>query len=406
MARTIQLGFLNDIINDGTLLDCFLCMLSKADIYGIIQCNARIFLAVVNSTKTLELWQSLRVNQHLQTSIYTKGPLLFAALKRTKHLHSSKEFLTASLLQKIVADAKSIETVHIHLLSKEALRKCITPVTFPLLRKLHLGGVGYSSPGLFSDVVIRDVLNHVGPQLDSFRLTKINDLTSLSFDCVSYFCTIKLTELRIISCAGMQRTIKPSNVRQFLTTCGQNLEYFDLRYSMEMCDEIIKEFENNTPLKLTVFMASRSTVYESVCDRTSEAHKHKYMEKYLKASGHLSTEAWESFIKCFQQRAKLLYIDDISGEVFSNSKPKFMLYRIGIDEEEMSYLGGIPMASQVIFQPPPSNQRKHPSKVVKVESTESAPCEACLVNISQAECGGCNLFLRPDEGKKSFIIVK
>jgi hypothetical protein len=317
----------------------------------------------------------MRLSSLIVFAMQNRSKLLFRIFKNLKSIYSGKEFVTPSILRIISIDARLVQNVHFHLVSPEAIRKHLTASKFPSLTRLHLGGIGYASPGLITDICVRDALSSIGSQLESLKLTKLDELTHLSFDCISFFCTFKLRELRIVSCKGMLASVRPVHVKNFLTCCGYNMEYLDLRYSVDTNDVILHAMVFTKIKALKVFLASKSKTFE-VISNVHITQREQYIRQ-LQSPVSISESAWMGLQRIYRA-SKLLYIDDLSSELYPNHKNKYIYQNYDPRiESELFLTDGLPLPSLLMFH---TNLSAIPPQRLLGQSTQDndSVCDDCF----------------------------
>ena len=350
-----------------------LAFLGLRDVFHFAMSNSRVFLAVLQKARRLSLCPTVMVSQLLINAMQTRSAFTERLLRQVRSVVSSRELLTASILTRLGMESSGIERLQAHRLSADAARNCFSASLFPSLIHLHLGGIAYACSGL-SDMSIRNILSGVGQRLESLKLIKLPDITSLSFDCISHFCSPRLKELRIISCVGFLNSFRVAQLKQFILKSGVNLSILDIRYSIEVNDEFLHTLRVNRLDHLQAFLGSRSKLYESLVyaeSRQKVQHLHA-----LKVIPILSAFVWESFQLAYSS-AKLLYIDDVSAEAYGANKPRFILRRGICDDEEERLVDGLPIPAQLLLtkaQTPTIQQRP----VSPLPFSEELICDECI----------------------------
>ena len=361
------------MFENGSVLVEVLPFLRLCDVFHFALSNSRLFLAVLQKARRLPLCHTVVVSQLLVNAMQMRSTFTERLLRSVRSVVSTRELLTASILTRLGMESGKIERLQAHRLSADAAINCFSASLFPSLTHLHLGGIAYACGGL-SDLSIRNMLSGIGQQLESFKLIKLPDITALAFDCISFFCSLRLKELRIISCIGFLNSFRVAQLKQFITKCGANLTIFDIRYSIEVNDEFLHTLRVTKLNHLQVFLGSRSKLYESLVH--SESRQKLQQLHALKVIPILSAFVWESFQSAYSS-ASLLYIDDISAEAYGANKPRFIARRHVTDTEEEQLVDGLPLPAQLLLtKAQSSSSQKRPTSPLPF--SEELLCDECI----------------------------
>ena len=380
---------LAQLIERGITHSSILGFLDLKDVFHLAVCSSRIFLVVLQKIRRIALCTTVIVTQHLISAMQTRSAFTERLLRSVKTVITTRELLTASVLTRLGIESSTIEKIQSHRLSGDAARNCFNSSLFPNLIHLHLGGIAYVC-GNLTDLSIRNILSGVGQQLQSLKFIKLPEITGLAFDCISFFCSNRLKELRIVCCAGLLNSFRVTQLKQFITTCGINLTILDIRYSIEVTDEFLYTLRVYKLNHLEVFLGSRSKLYESLVNSDSEYKVHQL--KKLRVIPILSYFVWVSFLKTYAS-SKLLYIDDVTAEAYGTNKPRFIARR-GIDEvDENRYVDSMPIPTQLLLtkaQTPASKKRP----MSPLPYSEDLVCDECIpflqrfsaLNLGKTDC--------------------
>lgn len=197
-------------------------------------------------------------------------------------------------------------------------RKYVTTLKYLLtikscvrIRYLELGGVGISSS--LSNDELTKLLKLIGKNLYELRLIKQDRITCECLDIVNYYCK-KLHSLSLFACSYSKYDCNgdvtySSYLRDFIESAGSRITFLDLRYSLDITDDVLDMISTYIPHdgKFKAFLGSNNFSNE---DRIIGYN----CCQYLSDPCTLTFTRWKEFVKNFSN-AHFLAVDDLYYEV-------------------------------------------------------------------------------------------
>ena len=195
----------------------------------------------------------------------------------------------------------------------------------------------------FSNESFKLIMKHLGRQLTSLKLIKLQSITTVSILRIAQYC-ISLEILQILSCESIRNesnyllSIGYGGLYILFESTKDTLISIDLRYSIEMNDMILKTIikfisQNN----LVKFLGSRTS-----CDLDSTVSTTTSIEESFKKT-FLTQKTWNLFVKHFNN-ASLLTIDDVYLEYLLDDNDLEMK-----DYKSMTYIHPTRLSKYLIF---------------------------------------------------------
>jgi hypothetical protein len=191
------------------------------------------------------------------------------------------------------------------------------------LRALTLGGVGLASK--INNVEFIQIIRALGSQLEDLSLIKLNALTIESLDMIAHYTT-GLRSLRLFACEGIRSDTtlysyqaNAHHIEQLLEAIAASIEELDLRYSIEINEQIldciIQRFDNYHHLR--IFAASRineiGTDEDCACVTITSGSAAEESQHAGTGSG-IRYEKWQQLVKQLKHQADFIAVDNLYGE--------------------------------------------------------------------------------------------
>lgn len=338
--------FIDKVCKNDSILYQLLELLSKRESYALAATTSKLYVGFYRKIKRLSQWKTLYIDPKVRLAMEHRTSLLSALLKSVE-IVSARVMLSTTILTHLALESSALKSLNLQSINNDTAKKCFTNSLFPALTHIKLGGIGLSPPiGTLNDSAIRDILSGIGQQLVSLQLNNLTELTSHSFGCVSTFCSTRLEQLCIISCTAMLKSVKAIHCIQLLKKVGANLEIIDFRFSLEITNEILSSLSTARLKRLRVFLASRSLLCDLALHASPTFARRNYSE--------LNQTIWLNLVTTYKT-AQLIHIDDLTSEIYSVRKPKYIHQTVNVDEIEYALVHYMPIAAQLVFTSPTSD---------------------------------------------------
>ena len=309
----------------------------KTHVVGAIPCLDKVVVppkAVINGQQLSLLW--LFICQHLRIAIYNASPQSAGQSFALKQL-----VLWSPHLRKLIV-ARPIPCSLKRIAS-------LPPDTCSSLCELTLGRPGLNNV-VVTDCAMEHIVKAFGQQLIRLKVIKFNQLTSDTVNHIANHC--QLTHLSIVSCEGISDTLlrSPQGMKHLLASQGPSLVELDIRFSVEMSDDLLQCIMSCCP-SLRTFVASRTT---SITILPS-----------------LSSCVWSTFCSHFQS-SYLLYIDCV-GQEGCNDQPVVFLH-----EGDLISLSSTLRSRVVVRQLDQRSLFGRPSRAPAIGLGHDSPTATCL----------------------------